>query len=923
MSKSSVPKFRKPAMWVVAIVAIAAAIALGAGKLSTKRSNKTAASAQPATINAEQRGRIRASMNALPLGFEMNQGQTNPQVKYTARGNNYSVFLTPNETVFALTSGRHSKTAASLVRGAQSQTGETAKSAVIDMRLLGGNPNPQISAGSELPGAINYYVGSNPKNWRTGVKQFASVAYSDVYPGVNMVFHGEQRQLEFDFVVAPGADAKTIGMGFEGAEKLTTDDSGNLVLTSSAGDVVLHKPVAYQEKDGKRENVEVAFDVRNHQRVGLQLAPYDQSRELVIDPSLSYATFLGGSGEDEVFGIALDGSGDVFVVGQMASINFPAHTGTLSNIGTFDAFVTRVKSGGGSIDFTTVMGGANADSALGVAVSGSSLVVVGNTNSTSSAPAFPNTIKFGPTGGQDAFVASLDISSGVATGTNHYIAILGGTGSESGDSIGVDSSGNAYVGGQTDSSDFKTVSPLQASNGGQNDGFIAKINPAGSALLFSTYFGGSGNELVTGLALDGSNNIYVTGITDSTNLQATTGAFQPTAKGGGDSFVSEIKPDGSGITYLTYFGGAGLDSALAIAVDAAGDACITGNTDSTDLPTANPAQSSSGGSNDVFVTKLNPTGTGLVFSTYYGGTLDEFGNGIAVDSFSDVYVTGRTTSSNYPATQGTLSGTSDAFITEFSNTGFVVYSGFVGGSGVENSIAGDNTNGPLGSVAVDSSSNAYLGGATSSTTGFPVTSALPCCGAYAGGLTDGFIAKVGAAPADFSVAVSPNSASATSGQSTSAITVTVSSVNSSYGQAVSLSCGSLPAKAVCHFSPASVTPGSTAQTSSLTIATNGASSASLMTTTGNSRVFAAMFLPVVGIALLGAGISPRRRKLLGFVLLGLVLAGLMILPACGGGSGGGGGGGGGGNTTPGTYQFTVSGAGGGVNHSVSATLTVN
>ncbi len=284
----------------------------------------------------------------------------------------------------------------------------------------------------------------------------------------------------------------------------------------------------------------------------------------------------------------------------------------------------------------------------------------------------------------------------------------------------------------------------------------------------------------------------------------------------------------------------------------------------------------------------------MVFSTYYGGSLDELGTGIAVDAFDDVYVTGRTTSSGYPtagsAFQTSMSGTSDAFITEFSNTGFVVYSSFLGGTGTENSsLGGSNSNGPTGAVAVDASSNAYLGGATASTTGFPVTLPLPCCGADAGGLSDGFVAKVGAAPADFSVAVSPTNASATSGQSTSAITVTVSSVNSIYGQAVSLSCGGLPAKAVCHFSPSSVTPGASAQTSSLTIATNGASSASLMQN-GNSKVFMAMFLPILGMTLLGVGISPRRRKVLGFLLLGLVLSGVMILPACGGSNGGGGGG---------------------------------
>jgi hypothetical protein len=331
-------------------------------------------------------------------------------------------------------------------------------------------------------------------------------------------------------------------------------------------------------------------------------------------------------------------------------------------------------------------------------------------------------------------------------------------------------------------------------------------------------------------------------------------------------------------------------------VDSAGEAIATGSTSSSDFPTASAVQTNNKGGNDVFVTKLNATGTSLVFSTYYGGTLDDEGAGIALDNFGDVYVTGRTLSSDYPASVGVpfqplLSGASDAFITEFSNTGFVVYSSFLGGTGNENSIAGDTTQGVVGAVAVDSTSNAYLAGATNSTTSFPATSPLSCCAAYAGGLSDGFIAKVGAAPADFSVAVSPTSTSVPSGSTTSSITVTVSSVNSSYGQAVNLSCSGLPSKAVCHFTNASVTPGNSVATSTLTIATNGASSANMHLPAGSRRtqIVAALFLPIFGITLLGAATSHRKRRLYGLLILGPLLAGLIMLPACGGSSSTGGG----------------------------------
>ncbi len=263
MSKLSVVKFRMPAIWVAAIAMLTLAIAGGgvmflASRVQDARAmNLGAKKSQTPALSTEQRGRVRASLDALPLAFEANQGQADPQVKYTARGNGYSVFLTASDAVFAITSAKHTAVHPSRTAGPRSRqrTTEKTESADIGMRLVGGNLKPEIIAGNELPGIVNYYVGSDPKNWHTGVKQYSSVSYRDVYPGVNMVFHGAQRQLEFDFVVSPGADPKTIGLGFKNAQKLATDAAGNLVLASSAGDVVLHKPVAYQEKDGNARSL--------------------------------------------------------------------------------------------------------------------------------------------------------------------------------------------------------------------------------------------------------------------------------------------------------------------------------------------------------------------------------------------------------------------------------------------------------------------------------------------------------------------------------------------------------------------------------------------------------------------------------------------------------------------------------------------
>ncbi len=843
-----------------------------------------------------------------------------------ARGNGYTVFLTANDTVFALQSSAQAATTQANGKQAfgKKRPMPAAKdiAAAIRMHLIGGNAQPQIAAGSQLPGVTNYYIGSDRSNWHTGVQQYAGVSYRDVYPGVNMAFHGEQRQLEFDFLVAPGANAAPINLGFSGARKIATDASGNLLLSSTAGDVVMHKPVAYQEENGKRQEIAAAFVPEGKNHIRFALGSYDHRRELVIDPALSYSTYLGGSGEDEAYGIAVDGAGNAYVTGATASINFPAASGTVSSAGGFDAFVTKLDAAGSSVVFTTLIGGSSDDFAFGVAVNSLGTYVVGNTNSSD----FPSSVTLGPGGGQDAFVASLNST----TGAGVYVTRLGGAGTESGNAIAVDSTGNAYVGGQTDSTDYPVVSPaIQGSNAGTDDAFISKINPAGSALVFSTYLGGTAGDLVTGLALDSSNNTYVTGITVSSNFPTTSGAFQTAQSGTGDnSFVTAIKADGSAEIYSTYLGGNGVNDALGIAVDSAGEAYVTGTTNSTGFPMVDAAQSSNAGGFDVFVTKFNATGSSLLFSTYYGGTLDDIATGIALDSFGDAYVTGRTASSTYPVPgspfQGALSGTSDGFVTELSNTGFAVYSSFLGGTGNENSVQGNTALAALGAVAVDSSSNAYLAGSTNSTTGFPILSGV--LSAYAGGLADGFVAKVGAAPADFSIAVSPTTASATSGQSSSAVTVTVSSVNSSYGQAVALSCGGLPAKAVCNFSPASVTPTGTAGTSSLTIATNGASSSSRLAPNTNRGlgIVYAMFLPIAGIALLGAGNNPRRKRLFGFLLLGVVLMGLLLLPACGGSSNNGGGAVAAADVPqPAVTASRSPGQGASTSHSTQLTLTVN
>jgi hypothetical protein len=882
---------------------------------------------QAKTISPAVRERLQASFARLPLAFEQNQGQTDPQVKYMARANGYTLFLTCRDAVFSFHSKSSANARPSRGRGPKLQVNPapsiSEKPAVVRMQLVGANSSTDITAADQLPGKSNYYLGNDPKKWQTNVSQYARVAYKSVYPGIDLAYYGEQSKLEFDFIVAPASDPASIDLAFSGAQHVSTDASGNLVISSAGGDVVLHKPVAYQQQNGTRQLVDASFVLKSNNQVSFDLGSYDRSRELVIDPAVTYSTYFGGSAEDEAHGVAVDSSGNSYVTGATKSLNFP---GPLAAGANFDVFVSKLNPAGSALLYSTFVGGnaGNGDNfGLGIAVNSTGTYVIGNTSSTN----FPASVTIGPGGGVDVFVAKLDNSTGVAS----HLTKIGGTANDSGNGIAVDSTGAAYIGGETDSIDFPIAGPpIQTSNAGAADGFIAKVDSNGTVLDYSTYIGGSSGDLVTGIALDGSNNAYVTGITVSSNFPTTTGAFQTSQSGTTDNgFVAAIKADGSAKIYSTYLGGSGTNDALAIAVDSAGEAYVTGFTNSSNFPVLNAAQATLKGATatNVFITKLQANGSGLLFSTYYGGTLDDAGTGIAIDSFNDVYVTGRTLSSDYPTTgtpfQASLSGTSDAFVTELSNTGFPVYSSFFGGTGNENSVSADTSKAPLGAIAVDATSNTYLAGSTNSTTGFPTPLTLQT--AFAGGLADGFVAKVGAAPADFSVAVSPTTISVTSGQTTATITVTVSSVNAPYPNAVTLSCGGKPSKAACNFSAVSVTPGSSPVTSNLTISTNGSTGNGLLTPPmGRRSVFYAMLLPICGFAFLGAGFGYRNKKYLGIIALTLTLALLIVLPACGGGSkGGGGGGGGGNNTAPGTYSLTVSGAAGGVTHSAPLTLTVN
>jgi hypothetical protein len=952
VSKLSVVKFRMPAMWIGAIAVLTVAIAGGGVMFLASRAQNAHAmnlatnKSQAPAMSAEQRGRVRASLDALPLAFEANQGQSDPQVKYTARGNGYSVFLTANDAVFAISSAKHPATQPSRSVSAHSRQRMTEEidSAAIDMRLVGGNPKPEVVAGNVLPGIVNYYVGSDPKNWHTGVKQYSTVSYRDVYPGVNMVFHGAQRQLEFDFVVSPGADPKTIGLGFKGAQRLATDAAGNLVLASSAGDVVLHKPVAYQKQDGKREIVEAGFQVKNNNEVALSLGDYDRKRELVIDPSLSYATYLGGTAEDDAFGIAIDNSGNAYVTGQTASTDFPTVAGaySTSKVGGFDVFVSKIATDGSSLIYSTYIGSDGNDSGNAIAVDGSGNAFVAGGTTLPSSTNFPTTNGAFQTafqgGNVDAFVLELASSGGSLV----FSTYLGGNGDDVANGIAIDTTG-VYVVGSTRSTNFPLQGALQASFSGNSAAFVTKLNTSGtSPLIYSTYLGGGSNDFASGVAV-ASGNAYITGSTTATNFPVTASAFQPTCGtaancNGGlqDAFVTVLNSTGGGPVYSTYFGGQGNDQGLGIAVDSSGNAYITGLTQSSLFPVKSAAQSTfGGGTQDAFVAEFNPSGSPaantLVYSTFLGGSVDEAGNGIAVDGSKKAYVVGQTNSPNFPTaapTQSALGGGADGFVSEISTSGSLVFSTYLGGTLNDNTNAANTLN-PVGAITVDSTgANIYVAGNTLSSA-FPGINGFQT--AY-GGLTDAFVAKYSTGTSSANFTVSNGALSNTSGHAgvSATSTITVGSTNG-FNSAVQLQCTVSPVVTkgpTCSFSSPSVTPPANGTTTStLNVATTAASA--MLTHSANGRgsgLFYALILPVFGITLLGAGTGssgPRQRKFLGLVITGIVLMCLLLLPACGGSSNNNGGGGGG--TPTGSYTISVTGTSGAtvVAGTPALTLTIN
>ncbi len=754
-----------PFLAVLTVLIAPAALAQQADK--GQPSTKSSAVAMPAV-----QAKVLDSYGKLPLSFEANHGQADGRVKFLSRTGGYSLFLTEDEAVLALrgTMPNTRKTKIQATGDApESVAAAPATGSVLRMKLRNANSAAKATGVDELAGTTNCFIGNDPTKWRTNVPTYAKVKYEGVYSGIDLVYYGNQRQLEYDFIVAPGADPHRIAFDVRGAKRIRQDGHGELILKMSEGEIRWHKPVVYQEKDGARQEIAAHYAITAANRVTFELAKYDASRPLYIDP-LVYSTYLGGSSNDYGSGIAVDSAGNAYVTGQTNSTNFPVTPGALQTTGdAYDAFVAKINPEGSALVYSTYLGGSDASWGAGIAVDNSGdAYIIGSTNSTD----FPTMNALQPTfggGPSDAFVAKINPSGSALL----YSSYLGGSSQEFGSQIAVDRTGNAYVTGQTLSTDFPTTpgafQRVCGSSTGCWDAFVAKINPTGSAFIYSTYLGGSGidDAFAGAIAADDAGNAYVTGDTGSTDFP-TLNPLQSSNAGAVNAYVTKINPTGSALVYSTYLGGSKDDWTNAIAVDGTGNVYLTGQSLSSDFPTTPGAfQTANGGLYDAFVVKINSTGSALVYSTYLGGLDWDQGNSIAVDSTSSAYVTGWTLSPNFPTAsplQKKFGGhhQPDAFVSKISPTGSVLaYSTFLGGSG--------NDSG--GGIAVDSTGNAYVTGSTNSTD-FPTENPLQPANA---GESDAFVAKILNPVAATSTALVSNLNPSTYGQAIT-FTATVTSI---------------------------------------------------------------------------------------------------------------------------------------------------
>ena len=614
------------------------------------------------------------------ISFARNAGQTDRRVRYVAHTAGASFYFTTRAATLAFT--RQTVAANGTGAARAEAAAQASEGLALRLRFVGANPDVELAVGDRTAGTLNYLAGPR-REWRQRLPTYRELTYRELWPGIDLVFRGRGGTLKYEFHVAPGADVGAIRLAYAGARRLAVGPAGGLQVKTAFGTLEDAPPVSYQRVGGRTVPVASRYTLSDRRSNGYGFAigaGYEGTRPLVIDPGLAYSTFLGGSALDEGFGIAVDRDGNTYVTGLTASADYPTTVGGIDPTPSrgADAFVTKLNSSGSALVYSTVLGGSKADAGAGIAV---------------------------------------------------------------------DREGSAYVTGSTDSADFPIRSDAfdPTFNGGGpfggGDAFVSKLDPSGSDLTYSTFVGGADYDEGRGVALDAAGSALVTGFTESADYPTTAGAADETYNGGGDAFVTRLSPSGSTLAYSMFLGGTDYDPGSGIAVDRAGSAYVTGATSSADYPTTPGAVDSTAARSDAFVTKLDPAGSALAYSTLLGGSALDQGLGIAVDPDGGAYVTGQTGSADFPTTAGAFDAvwdapSYDAFVSKLDASGqALAYSTFLGGAGPDGGQG----------IAVDPDGGAYVTGQTGSTD-YPTT-ADAFAMARNGAPADAFVTKLDAAGA--------------------------------------------------------------------------------------------------------------------------------------------------------------------------------
>jgi hypothetical protein len=639
-----------------------------------------------------------AAYGPLPLSFEANQGQTDTQVQFLAHGPGYGVLLTGDQAVLNLRGS-----------GGAGQTTGTS----LSLRLAGANATPPVTGQDKLAGVANYLVGNDPGRWHLNVPTYARVQYQNVYAGIDLAYHGSnQQRLEYDFLVHPGADPGVIRLAFSGQQGMALEGQGDLVLHTGAGDVIDQAPVLYQQSaGGTRSAVAGQYVLEGDGTVGFRVGAYDPTRDLVIDPTLAYSFLLGAAanGGSSGHGIAVDAGGDAYLTGSTSASNFPTTTGAFQTTfggGPANAFVAKLNPAGTALVYSTYLGGNGADVGNAIAVDSSGNAYITGQTSSTNFPTTPGAFQtsFGGSAivSTDVFVTKLN-ATGTALGYSTYLGSNNRTGDD-GLGIAVDGAGDAFVTGQTSGGVPTTTGAFQTILGGTLSAFVTQVNPSGSNLVYSTYVGT--DSVGRGIAVESSGFAWITGSTTSPLFPTTGGPLQASFQGGtSDAFVTELGTAGADLIYSTYLGGSGTDQGNGIALDNGG-VYVTGFTTSNNFPvTAGAFQTSLRGTENAFVTKLNPSFSNPIYSTYLGGSGFDRGFGIAVDRSGDAFVTGDSSSNNFPTTADAFQASSAGgpFVTQLNPAGTALRYSTYFSSITDGGSAGNG-------IAVDGSGNAYIAG---------------------------------------------------------------------------------------------------------------------------------------------------------------------------------------------------------------------